>query len=126
MKGTLEWIPATVDGGGLVAYWPGSSGYVSLTAWTVQFLVEASAAGYSVDAKLLERLLGSLEQALRSDYGRFIDGESFAERCWALTALAQAGRFNPAYAAELSRKAQFLNLESVAAVLASFATNGDT
>jgi len=123
---TLEWIPTAVDGNGLVAYWPGSTGYVSLTAWTVQFLVEAKAAGFRVDEKLLERLERSLEQALRSDYSRFIDGESFAERCWALLALAQAGRFNPAYAAELARKAQFLDLESTAEVLEAFAINGKT
>ncbi len=123
VRQALEWIPAAVDSNGLVAYWPGSPGYVSLTAWTVQFMVEAKAAGFRVDEKLLDRLLRSLEQALRSDYGRFIDGESFAERCWALVALAQAGRTNPAYAAELARKAQFLDLEGTAEVLQAFALN---
>jgi uncharacterized protein YfaS (alpha-2-macroglobulin family) len=126
VEDTLGWIPGVVDGAGLVAYWPGSTGYVSLTAWTVQFLAEAKEAGYRVDAKLLDTLTGSLEKALRSDYSRFIDGESFAERCWALVALAQVGKFDPAYAAELARKAQFLDLESVAEVLLSFARNGET
>ena len=125
VRGALEWIPSVVDGAGLAAYWPGSTGYVSLTAWVVQFLVEAKDAGYQFDGKLLDTLIGTLEKALRSDYSRFIDGESFAERCWALTALAQAGRFNPSYAAELARKAQFLDLEGVAAILQSFARNGD-
>ncbi len=125
VRQTLEWIPSVVDGAGLTAYWPGSTGYVSLTAWVVQFLVEAKDAGYRVDPKLLDALTDSLEKALRSDYSRFIDGESFAERCWALVALAQAGKFNPSYAAELARKAQFLDLEAVAGVLQSFARNGD-
>jgi uncharacterized protein YfaS (alpha-2-macroglobulin family) len=71
-------------------------------------------------------LTRSLEQSLRSDYGYFIDGEAFAERCWALAALAAAGKFDPAYAAELARKAQFLDLEGVAEVLQSFAKAGDT
>lgn len=120
----LEWIPATVDDNQLVGYWPGSRGYVSLTAWTVQFLVEAQEAGFTVDAGLFETLLGSLERAMRSDYRFFIDGESFAERTWALTALTRAGRFDPAYAAELARQAQFLNLESTAQVLRSFVAAG--
>lgn len=125
VRQTLEWIPSVVDGAGLAAYWPGSTGYVSLTAWVVQFLVEAKDAGYRVDPKLLDTLTDSLEKALRSDYSRFIDGESFAERCWALVALAQAGKFNPSYAAELARKAQFLDLEAVAGILQSFARTSD-
>jgi len=126
VREALDSIPPAVDGNGLVAYWPGSEGYVSLTAWVVQFLVEAKDAGFTVDEKLFDRLTRALEQALRSDYSRFIDGESLAERTWALVALAQAGRFNPAYAAELARKAQYLNLEGVAAVLQSFARGRQT
>jgi uncharacterized protein YfaS (alpha-2-macroglobulin family) len=123
---TLEWIPQAIDPHGLVAYWPGSTGYVSLTAWAVQFMVEAKGAGFRVDDKLMATLTHSLELSLRSDYGNFIDGEAFAERCWALAALAAAGKFDPAYAAELARKAQFLDLEGVAEVLLSFAKAGDT
>jgi uncharacterized protein YfaS (alpha-2-macroglobulin family) len=123
---TLQWIPQVIDPHGLVAYWPGSPGYVSLTAWTVQFMVEAKGAGFRVDDKLMSTLTRSLEQSLRSDYGNFIDGEAFTERCWALAALAAAGKFDPAYAAELARKAQFLDLEAVAEVLQSFAKAGDT
>jgi uncharacterized protein YfaS (alpha-2-macroglobulin family) len=121
VKDALEWIPLAVDSNGLVAYWPGSEGYVSLTAWSVQFLVEAKQAGFTIDEKLLSRLLQSLQQALRSDYSHFIDGESFTERAWALAALAQAGEFNPAYAAELARKAEYLDLDGVAEVLQAFA-----
>lgn len=120
----LKQIPTAIDRNDLVAYWPGSQGYVSLTAWTVQFMSEAKEAGFTIDEKLLEKLLNSLERSLRSDYGNFIDGESFAERVWALLALTQAGRHNSAYAAELARKAQFLNLDSIASVLYSFALAG--
>lgn len=120
----LAWISQSVDGNGLVAYWPGSRGYVSLTAWTLQFLAEARDAGYVVDRELFESLVASLERAMRSDYHFFIDGESFAERAWALTALTRAGRFNPSYAAELARQAQFLDLESTAQVLQSFVAAG--
>jgi len=118
---TLNLIPTVIDGNGQVAFWPGSRGYVSLTAWTVQFLVEAKEAGFTIDEKLLGQLSNSLDRSLRSDYSHFIDGESFTERVWALLALTRAGKYNSAYAAELARKAQYLNLESIAAILYSFA-----
>jgi alpha-2-macroglobulin len=126
VRETLEWVPLVVDEAGLCAYWPGSRGYVSLTAWVVQFLVEARSGGHAVDDALLARLTRSLQQALRSDYNRFLDGEAYAERTFALTALADAGRFDAAYAAELGRKAQFLELEDVAAVALSFARSGQS
>jgi uncharacterized protein YfaS (alpha-2-macroglobulin family) len=126
VRQALVWLPAVVDPGGLAAYWPGGNGYVSLTAWSVRFLVEAKAAGYPVDEKLFATMTRALEQALRSDYGRFVDGEAFTERCLALGALAAAGKFDPAYAAELARKAQFLSLEGTAEVLLAFAAAGDT
>jgi alpha-2-macroglobulin len=121
---TLEWLGRAAGPEGLVAYWPGGTGYVSLTAWSLDFLVEAKAAGYAVDEKLWNNLSRSLEQSLRTDYGRFIDGESFAERSWALAALTAAGKPQPAYAAELARKAQFLDLEGVSEVLQAFAKSG--
>jgi len=117
----MNLIPTVIDRNEQVAFWPGSEGYVSLTAWTVQFLVEAKEAGFTVDEKLLSKLMNSLDRSLRSDYSHFIDGESFAERVWALLALTRAGKYNSAYAAELARKAQFLNLEGIAEVLYSFA-----
>ena len=126
VKDFLEWLPLVVDGNGLCAYWPGAPGYVSLTAWVVQFLVEAKAQGFAVDQKLLEPLTTALDQALRSDYSHFIDGEAFTERAWALAALADAGKFNPAYAAELARRAQYLDLEGVAQVALALARSGDS
>ncbi|MEI6415585.1 MAG: alpha-2-macroglobulin, partial [Pseudomonadota bacterium] len=100
------------------AYWPGSPGAVSLTAWVVEFLVEARGAGFNVDGTMFDRLTGSLKQALRSDYAYFIDGEAYSERIMALRALAAAGHADAAYSAELARRADFLNLESTARVAA--------
>jgi uncharacterized protein YfaS (alpha-2-macroglobulin family) len=120
VRQALEWLPGVVDEGGLASYWPGGPGYVSLTAWCLRFLVEARAAGHPVDAALHDRMVRALEQALRSDYGRFVDGESFTERCLALGALAAAGKFNAAYAADLARQAKFLNLEGSSEVLLAF------
>ncbi len=120
MKDTLDWIPLVEQPSGLVAYWPGSAGSVALTAWTAEFLAEAREGGYSVDAELLSRLTRALEQALRSDYSGFADGESWAERTWALRALARLGKFDAAYGNELARRAQFLDLENVANVVTAF------
>jgi uncharacterized protein YfaS (alpha-2-macroglobulin family) len=121
---TLAWIPLVQGDDGLVAYWPGSEGSVSLTAWTAEFLAEAADGGYSVDPALRERLERALAQALRSDYGRFIDGESWSERTWALRALARLGKLDAAYGNELARRAQFLDLEDVASVLIAFERGG--
>ena len=104
-----------------------SRGYVSLTAWVVQFLVEAKAAGFPVDDALLDRAhrgrsssrcapttaASSTARRSRSGPGR-----------WRRS--PRPGKFNPAYAAELARRAQFLDLEGVAQVLQSFAKAGDT
>ena len=112
----LAWLPSVIDNNGLVSYWPGSSGYVSLTAWVTEFLVEARAAGFAVDQRMLDRLANTLHQALRSDYTHFITGESYTERVMALRALAAAGRLDAGYVAELARRTEYLNLESSADV----------
>ncbi len=46
-----------------------------------------------------------LKQALRSDYPRLIGGDEIRERVEALTALAEGGKLDQAYVAELSRRA---------------------
>ncbi len=124
VKDTLDWLPQVVSSQGLVAYWPGSEPYVSLTAWSLQFLVEAKAAGYPVEEKLEATLVRALEQALRSDYPGFVPGSAWSERVWALRALAEAGHFEAAYADELARQSQFLSLEGQAGVAVAFERGG--
>ncbi len=121
----VAWLPQVVDDNGLCAFWPGTQGSVSLTAWSVQFLTEAKAAGYTIEAPLYERLIGSLNAALRSDYSHFVRGEAFLERAWALSALTAAGRADTAYTAELARRSQFLNLEATAQIAQALAATGD-
>lgn len=116
VRQTLEWIEQAVNDNGLAGYWPGSTGYVSLTAWSVEFMAEARNAGFNVNGALLDRMTRALKQSLRSDYQHFITGASYAERTWALAALAAAGQVDEAYAAELARKTDYLNLESTAQV----------
>ena len=120
---TLAWLPAVQNDSGLLAYWPGGSPSVSLTAWTVEFLAEAQEAGFTLDDSATgaqSKAIRALEQALRSDSTNFVDGESWGERTWALRALARAGKFDPAYGNELARRAQFLDLENSANVLLAF------
>jgi uncharacterized protein YfaS (alpha-2-macroglobulin family) len=116
VRATQAWIAQAMDDNGLVAYWPGGRGYVTVTAWALQFLIEAKAAGLPFDQDLRDKLTQALKRSLRSDFQAFIDGQSWAERVWALTALTAAGLGDPAYAAELARKAPFLSLESQAQV----------
>ncbi len=121
---TIEWIQQVTLPSGLCSYWPGSEGYVSLTAWSLQFLVEAKAAGHEVAPALLAKLERALQQSLRSDNGQLIDGAAWSERTMALQALADAGHFDGAYGAELARRAQFLNAEDVARVLLAWQRSG--
>ncbi|MCP4334888.1 MAG: alpha-2-macroglobulin [Gammaproteobacteria bacterium] len=121
---TLAWIEQVVDEKGLMSYWPGSRGYVSLTAWSTMFMLEARKAGYPVEEALLDNSLRALRQSMRSDYTYYIDGAAFEERSWALTALAMAGESVGAYAAELARRSEYLNLESLAQVVVAL-SQGD-
>ncbi|HVJ55263.1 MAG TPA: alpha-2-macroglobulin family protein [Aliidongia sp.] len=113
---TLAWIATVTQSDGLVSYWPGDKGSVSLTAWTVDFMVEAKKAGFAVDATQLATLTRALRQALRSDYQNFVSGADYIERSWALAALATAGELDRGYATELARKSDQLSLEGIALV----------
>ncbi|MBF0285766.1 MAG: alpha-2-macroglobulin, partial [Magnetococcales bacterium] len=111
---TLAFLPQVTDDKGLVAFWPGQPGRIFLTAWASLFLTEAHQAGIRIDAKLQQRYLEALNRALRSDSGLDISGENYAERIWALNALARADRLEGGYAAELVRKSQYLQQEGAA------------
>lgn len=113
---TTEWVKGAIDANGLVAFWPGSRGKVTLTAWTAMLLAEARDGGFAIDQPLLDGLIKVLKQALRSDFANFIGGAELAERSWALVALATAGEGDPGYAAELARRSQMMTLESRAQV----------
>jgi uncharacterized protein YfaS (alpha-2-macroglobulin family) len=117
---TLAWLPQVEQADGRIAFWPGSDGSVALTAWTGEFLAEAREAKVEVDSELVERVTRTLAQALRSDYAGFVSGSSWAERTWALRALARLGKFDSAYGNELARRAQYLSLEGMANVVVSF------
>ncbi len=107
---TFDYLAKTLQPDGLYSFWPGREGHVFLTAYVVEFLVEAKKSGYTFDPKLLDRPVAALKEALRSDYSKFIDGYAFTERSEALYALSMAGQFDPAYGSELAKKAKMSSL----------------
>ena len=114
---TVSWLDAARDSRGLVAFWPGGRGYVSLTAWSLQLLVSAAEAGLSVPQTLYQELLSTLRQSVRSDFPALVEGSELAERSWALAALTDAGHGDPGYAFELAARATFFSLENLAQVI---------
>lgn len=121
VRNTAQAIDQSIDADGLVAFWPRARGNVSLTAWAYKFLVAADRAGEPVDKKLIERLQNVLKLALRSDYTRLFAGEELRERVEALTALAEGGKLDEAYVAELARRATLMPNASVAEITAAVA-----
>ena len=122
VKNTAIANDQAIDADGLVAFWPRAKGNVSLTAWAYSFLVAAKRAGEPVDDKLTDRLANVLKLALRSDYPRLMSGLELSERVEALTALADGGKLDEAYVAELARRVDFMAPVSVAE-MASAATH---
>ncbi|HEV8680864.1 MAG TPA: alpha-2-macroglobulin, partial [Stellaceae bacterium] len=114
VKATGRAIEEAIDDDGLVAFWPRGRGSVTLTAWAYRFLIAAEKADQPVDKKLSERLATVLDRALRSDYPRLMAGEQLRERVAALAALAEGGKANEAYVAELARRAGEMPVESLA------------
>ncbi len=121
VRNTAQTIQQSIDGDGLVAFWPRARGNVSLTAWAYKFLVAAEHAGETVDKALIERLGTVLKLALRSDYARLFNGEEMRERVEALTALAEGGKLEESYVAELARRAEVMPNASVGQMTAAVA-----
>jgi uncharacterized protein YfaS (alpha-2-macroglobulin family) len=121
VRNTAQMIQQSLDGDGLVAFWPRARGNVSLTAWAYRFLVAAEHAGETVDKALIERLGNVLKLALRSDYARLLTGEELRERVEALTALTEGGKLEESYVAELARRAEVMPNASVGQMTAAVA-----
>ena len=127
VKTTAQAVEQSIDGDGLVAFWPRAPGNVSLTAWAYAFLAEAESAGEPIDKTLLDRLANALKASLRSDYPRLLRGDELRERVEALNALAEGGKLDESYVAEFARQADFLPNISVAEMTsaATKASGGD-
>ncbi|NLS01361.1 alpha-2-macroglobulin [Rhizobium sp. P38BS-XIX] len=122
---TVLAISQAIDADGLVGFWPHSKGNVSLTAWAYSFLIAAEKAGEPVDKALTDRLASVLKLSLRSDYPHLLTGDEIRERVEALTALAEGGKLDPAYTAELARSAALMPNVSVARMTAAAAAAPD-
>jgi len=109
---------------GLFSFWPGTTGYVSLTSYVLEFLVKAQALGYEVPPDLIMNAQSALREALRSDYEGFIPGQSFRERVDALFALGISGSFDITYAYDLLADALGADLYSQARLLELFSLQG--
>ncbi|MBE9607071.1 alpha-2-macroglobulin [Acetobacteraceae bacterium H6797] len=121
VRATARAIQLASAGDGLVAFWPNTRGSVFLTAAAYRFLTAAAKAGQTVDEAQTNRLAEVLIRALRSDYPRLLRGEELRERVAALVALAEAGKLQPAYAAELARRAALMPTETLAQATAAIA-----
>ena len=120
MEETFAYLGRVQHPNGLYGYWPGSKGYVTLTAYVVEFLLAANEAGYTYPERFLTKAVDALKSALRSDYTYFIDGASFTERVESLYALARAGHFDDAYAQEFLTRATVMHLYNEAKILETF------
>ncbi|EHL99713.1 alpha-2-macroglobulin family protein [Acetobacteraceae bacterium AT-5844] len=114
LRAAIQSINQSTDDNGLVAFWPRMKGSVWLTASAYRVLNAAAKAGHEVDPALLDRMGTVLIRALRSDFPHLLGGEELRERVAALIALAEAGKLEAAYAAELSRRAQLMPTETLA------------
>lgn len=121
VRATTRAIQQATDADGLVAFWPRQRGSVWLTANAYRFLTAAARAGQPVDQPMLDRLAEVLTRALRSDDPRLMRGEELRERVAALSALAEAGKLEPAYAVELARRAAQMPTETLAQAAAAIA-----
>jgi len=116
VQAALKAISRSIDEDGLVAFWPGVQGSVWMTADAYRLVVDAGRAGLPVDKAMADRMATILTNALRSDYPHLVCVCEQFERVDALAALADGGKIDAAYAAELARRAQFLSTEGVAYV----------
>ena len=121
---TLQFLISVKHQDGLYGYWPGSKGYVSLTAYVVEFLALVKKLGYPFEKHLLNDSIRSLKKALRSDYDQFIPGSEYYERASALYALAMVGELSESYLFDLYASALESDLNSEAKLLYVLANSG--
>ena len=120
----FTYLESALGEDGLYSYWPGSTGYVYLTAYVVEFLADAKAAGVNVPDALIERPKKALVEALRSDYRKFIRDYSLRERIEAALALSRLNSLDAGYAQDLLADAYGADLYSKSRILSLFLKQG--
>ncbi len=112
----MAFLKTTQHSDGLFGYWPGTQGYVYLTAYIVNFLTEINTANktlakpFPFDQSMYLSAIEALKRSLRSDYSRFVGGQSAYERSCALIALARSGHTDIGYTRELAAAANELDV----------------
>jgi len=123
----MAFLKTTQHSDGLFGYWPGTTGYVYLTAYVVNFLTEVNAVNktldkpFPFDQSMYLSAIEALKRSLRSDYSRFVGGQSAYERSCALVALAKCGHTDIGYTRELAAAAGELDVSGKANVFKAIA-----
>jgi len=126
---TNEYLSRIQNPDGFFGYWPGSRGYVYLTAYVTDFLTEVKSAnkssntGYKFDDEMYRKAIDALKRSIRNDYGSYVDGYKYFERSAALLALANASELDIGYARELAAQTNETDVQSQAKVLAALYKN---
>lgn len=110
----LDDIAQHQDERGFVSFWPGSHGWVNVTAQAVELITLAKRAGISVDDKTRSRAIAALKSVLRSDFNAYYTGYRYNDQAQALRALAFAGELDEHYAIELFHHRSSMDLASLA------------
>jgi len=127
----IEFLKTAQHSDGLFGYWPGTAGYVYLTAYVVDFLTEVKNANktlkqpFAFDNDMYALAIEALKRSLRSDYSRYVSGHAAYERTCALAALAKSGHIDIGYARELAAAARELDVQGAANVYRAVADKQD-
>jgi uncharacterized protein YfaS (alpha-2-macroglobulin family) len=123
VESLFPYLETALTDDGLYAFWPGSEGYVFLTAYVLEFLYYVQEAGITVPNSLIEGPLRTMKQALRSDYSRFVAQYSYRERVEALFVLNLFDDFDEQYAYNLLNNITSYDLYTQARLLEVFLLN---
>ncbi|TNE44141.1 MAG: hypothetical protein EP343_30785 [Deltaproteobacteria bacterium] len=110
IQNTLDHLGTVQSRRGLFGYWNGSNGDIGLTAYTVNFLLEARAAGYKYPSSMLTRALRALRSSLRSDLVGALNARKLQLRADTMVALSMARWHEPAYMRKLYSNRNRLDL----------------
>ncbi|MGL1893021.1 MAG: hypothetical protein OCD02_15410 [Spirochaetaceae bacterium] len=120
----LIYLASVQSKNGLYSFWPGSTTYVGLTAYTMEFLTLLKENGYSVPENILKSTADSLKSSLRSDSRYLISEYSLRERIDAFSALSNYGYFDKNYASDLLNSAKQSDLYNKAKMVIAYYQNG--
>lgn len=129
-KKLLDEVTQYQDSAGFIAYWPGASGNIQLTAAAVDFMTAAKQAGVTVDEKVRGRAIEALKRTLRNDFNGLWSEYRYNQQTAALAGLARVGDLDDNYAIELFSNRAKMDTASLAELTmamaqrpAVFATN---